>query len=131
MDRAQAEVTKHIRAQHQQSGDILCCIRSLSCRGVYAKGSAPGLARHVGGPRQLCSGHRFYQLSWNYTGQLAWVHKGPELRLNFWVRNNPVRFIERGSIRDGCCLLTGECSALGTLTHNKTPAFYLPGLSGK
>jgi len=121
MDRAQAEVKKHGRAQHQQSGDVFCCIQSLSCQGVSPKGSATGLAHHVGGPRQLCSGHRFYQLSWNYTGQLAQVHKGLELRLNFWVRNNPTRSIERGSIRDGCCLLTGECSARGTLMNNETP----------
>lgn len=117
MDRAQVEVRKCVRAQHQLSRDILCCTQSSSCQGVNPRGSAPGLARHVDAPGQLCSGRRFYQLSWNYTGQLARVHKGPELRLNFWVRNNPTRSIERGSIRDGCCLLT----ALGTLMHNETP----------
>lgn len=38
-----------------------------------------GLSKWV---RQWCSGHRFYQLSWNYTDQLAHVHKSPELKLN-------------------------------------------------
>lgn len=72
MARAHTEVKrKHARAEHQQSRDTFCCLQSLSCQ--------EGLSKWV---RQWCLGHKFYQLSWNYTDHLAHVHESPELKLN-------------------------------------------------
>lgn len=72
MARAQTEAQrKHVRAQlpAEQGHILLLTVFELPA----------GLSKWV---RQWCSGHRFYQLSWNYTDQLAQVHKSPELKLN-------------------------------------------------